>query len=70
MLKTLIAAILGFVFGVAITKHFDDKKIIQLHRDYDRTMDKKRSDTFSTAWEYGYKYALDRYGIEDTRSTD
>ena len=70
MLKTLIAAIVSFVLGAAVATHRKDKQIIRLHRSYDRAMDDDRSATFRSAWNDGYQYCLDRYGITDTRSTD
>jgi hypothetical protein len=65
MLKTLIAAIASFFLGVIVTKHFDDKKIIEIHRANDRAKDTLRSETFRDAWNDGYQYAKDRFGISE-----
>lgn len=65
MLKSLIAAIASFVLGVAVATHRKDKKIIKIHRAYDRAMDDDRSITYRSAWNDGYKYALERHGISE-----
>ena len=53
MLKTLIIAVLSAITGVVITKHFADKNVIELQREFARKEHDTHSYAFSAGWDAG-----------------
>lgn len=54
MLKNLIIAVLSALGATVITKHFADKKIIELQREFNAKEYEIHSSSFSSGWDYGY----------------
>lgn len=66
MLKQLFTAIISAFLGVIITKHFADKTVIELHRDYKRKEHDTWSYAFSAGWDGGYEIGYRRGHMHGT----
>ena len=53
MLKNLIIAVLSAMTGVIITKHYADKNVIELQREFNAKEYETHSSAFSAGWDAG-----------------